>query len=128
MQRGVAQLFARGIFVGGALLVPLRGFRVEVPAVVVNALARGLELIEEGADLGNGFAFKMEKAHNDVGNLNAGVVDVVLHVDFLTCGAEQTDERVAEDGVAQVADVGSLVGIDAGVFDELAARSNFALM
>ena len=60
----------------------------------------------------------MQKADDDIGNLHAGVVDVVLDVDFLSGGAEQADEGVAEDGVAQVADVRGLVGIDAGVFDE----------
>jgi len=36
----------------------------------------------------------------------------------LSGGSEEADEGVAEDGVAEVADVGGFVGIDAGVFDE----------
>ncbi len=60
----------------------------------------------------------MQEAHDDVGDLDAGVVDVVLHVDFVAGGAEQAHKGVAEDGVAQMADVRGLVGIDAGVLDK----------
>ena len=60
----------------------------------------------------------MEEADDYIGDLHTGVVDVVLDIDFLSGGAEETDEGVAEDGVAQVADVGGLVGIDAGVLDQ----------
>ena len=65
----------------------------------------------------------MQEADHDVGDLDAGVVDVVLHVDFVARGAEQAHERVAEDGVAQVADVRGLVGIDGGVlYEHMALR------
>ena len=70
------------------------------------------------ANFGERFLFKMQKADDDVGDLDAGVVDVVLHVDFVAGGAEQADECVAENGIAQMADVRGLVGIDDGVFDE----------
>jgi hypothetical protein len=60
----------------------------------------------------------MQEADHHIGHLHAGVVDVVLHVDFLPGGAQQADEGVAENGVAQVADVRGLVGIDAGVLDK----------
>ncbi len=60
----------------------------------------------------------MEESHDHVGNLDAGVVDVVLHLHGLATEAQQANERVAQDGVAQVADVRGLVGIDAGVFDQ----------
>ena len=36
----------------------------------------------------------------------------------MALGAEHTDERIAEDGVAEVADVGGFVGVDARMFDE----------
>ncbi len=65
------------------------------------------------ANLGGRFFFEVQEADHDVGNLDAGVVNVVLHVDLVAGGAEQADERVAEDGVAQVADVRGLVGVDA---------------
>ena len=57
----------------------------------------------------------MHKSDDNVRDLDAGVVDVVLHIDLLPCGAQQPDEGVAEDGVAQVADVRGLVGVDGGV-------------
>ena len=37
-------------------------------------------------------------------------------------GAQQPHERVAENGIAQVADVRRFVGIDAGVLDQNLAR------
>ena len=74
---------------------------------------------------GECFAFEVDEADDDVGDLNAGVVDVVLHADFVAAfvvvGAEETLKGVAEDGVAEVADVRGLVGVDAGVFDEAEA-------
>ncbi len=60
----------------------------------------------------------MQKADDHIGHLHAGVVDVVLHIDLLPGGAQQAHKRVAQDGVAQVPDVRSLVGIDAGVLDQ----------
>ena len=60
----------------------------------------------------------MQEADHHIGHLHAGVVDVVLHVDFLPGGAQQADKRVAQNCVAQVADVRGLVGIDAGVLDQ----------
>src|SRR5271165_5115558 len=74
-------------------------------------------LRDELAHSGGGLVFEMEEANDDIGYLDAGVVDVVLDVDFLAGGAEQADEGVAEDGVAEVSDVGGFVGIDAGVLD-----------
>ena len=44
-----AQLFARGLFLVGALAVPLRGAGVEIPAVVVDALAFARSLAVERA-------------------------------------------------------------------------------
>ena len=60
----------------------------------------------------------MQESHHHIGHLHAGVVDVVLHVHLLPGGAQQAHERIAQDCVAQVADVRGLVGIDAGVLDE----------
>jgi hypothetical protein len=67
----------------------------------------------------------VHKADDDVGDLNAGVVDVILDADLVAglvvVGAEQALEGVAENGVAQVANVGGLVGVDAGVLDQAKA-------
>ncbi len=60
----------------------------------------------------------MREPDDHVGDLDAGVVDVVLHIDPLPSGAQQANESVAEHRVAQVADMRRFVGIDAGMFDE----------
>ena len=78
------------------------------------------------------FAFEMHEADDDIGDLHAGVVDVVLDADGLVAGleavrAEQAGEGVAEDGIAQVADVRGFVGVDAGVLDEAEARDRRGL-
>ena len=123
VERVQSDLLAGGFVGAGAFAVPLRGAGVEVPAVVVErfgdvGLAALFAVGDEGADFGDGFAFELEEADDDVGNLDAGVVDVVLDIDLLAGGAEQADKGVAEDGVAEMADVGGLVGIDAGVLYE----------
>ena len=93
--------------------VPLRDPGVEVPAVVVEArLARQL------LDFRARFFLDIQKSHDHVGNLHAGVVDVVLNIHFPAGKPQQPDKRVAKNGVAQVADVGRLIGIDAGVLDQ----------
>ncbi len=104
--------------VRGVGIVPLRCLRVELPAVIVDALALRFELREEGLDVGEGFVFEALEADYDIGDLNAGVVDVVLDVDLLAGGAEKADEGVSQDGVAEMADMGGLVGVDAGVLDD----------
>ncbi len=67
----------------------------------------------------------MDETYDYVCDLHAGVVDVVLHAYFVAAfvavGAEEALEGVAEDGVAEVADVGGFVGVDAGVLDEAEA-------
>src|SRR5271154_812698 len=67
----------------------------------------------------------MDETYNYVGDLDSGVVDVVLDANgeagFVGVGAEEALEGVAEDGVAEMADVGGFVGIDAGVLDEAEA-------
>ena len=60
----------------------------------------------------------MNESDHHVGHLDAGVVDVVLNVDGVSGGAQQANESVAQDGVAQVPDMRGLVGIDAGVLDQ----------
>jgi len=133
VQGGIAELFAGCVFFFASLLVPLRGFGVEVPAVVVNALdtcgvaARAFcakfKFGQKCADLLQRHRLQVLKTDDDIGDLNAGVVNVVLDVDFLAGGSQEADERIAEDGVAQVADVGGFVGIDAGVLDHCMERT-----
>ncbi len=119
-----AQLLAGGelVWIGG---VPLRDAGVEIPAVEVDANAIGIEVSEEFAGSREGLAFEMNEADDDVGDLHAGVVDVVLDADLdaglVAVSAQETLEGIAQDGVAQVADVCGLVGVDAGVLDEAEA-------
>ena len=63
------------------------------------------------------------KPTHHVGDLDAGVVDVVLHFDAAAGAAQHAHEGVAEHGVAQVADVRGLVGIDVGVLDDAFRRA-----
>ena len=49
VQRGIAQLLALGILFFASLLVPLRSARIEIPAVVVDALALLLQLFQNNA-------------------------------------------------------------------------------
>ncbi len=130
VQRGIAQLLARSVLFFAALLIPLRRASVEVPAEVVDrrsmtfgAMSAHFAFGYDGADFGERSAFKMLKANDDIGYLNAGVVDVVLHVDFLPRSAQQANECIPEDSVAQVADVSGLVGIDGSMFDQRADSS-----
>ena len=68
------------------------------------------------------FALERLKADDDIGDLHAGVVDVVLDLDRASLKAQQPDQRVAERGVAQVADVRRLVRVDRRVLDDDFAR------
>ena len=62
------------------------------------------------------------KADHHVGDLHAGVVDVVLHFDRVAAELQRAHQRVAERGVAKVADVRRLVRIDGGVLDDRLLR------
>ena len=77
-----------------------------------------LRVGDKRAHIGGSFLFQIVKADDDIGHLDAGVIDVVLHFDLAAAVAEHADEGVAQDGVAQVADVGGFVGVDVGVFDD----------
>ena len=101
------------------LRVPLRDAGVEIPAVVVEAGLAG-----QSFDFGAGLFLDVRETDDHVRDLHAGVVDVVLDIDFPARVTQQADKRVAEDGVAQVADVRGLVGIDAGVLDQNLSRGN----
>jgi len=63
-------------------------------------------------------AFDLREADDDVGDLDAGVVDVVLRFDRRPAEAQRAHQCVAERGVAQVADVGGLVRVDGRVLDD----------
>jgi len=86
---------------------------VEVPAVVVE-----LPCCDQLLDVRARFLFEEMKPGDDIGDLHAGVVDVVLHFDAVIGRAKHAYKCVAEDGVAQMADVRGFVRIDVRVFDD----------
>ena len=61
---------------------------------------------------------EMPEADDDVGDLDAGIVDVVLDLDRASAEPDQPHERVAERGVSQVPDVGRFVGVDRRVLHD----------
>ena len=99
-------------------LVPGRRGGIDVPADVVET-----GLLDEGFDVFLALALQFAESDNDVRDLHTGVVDVILHVDRIAVEAQQADEGVAEDRIAQVSDVRGLVRIDGAVLDENLGRS-----
>jgi hypothetical protein len=91
----------------------VRNFGVEIPAVVVEAVLHGRHFHADGTE-----PFHVEETNHDVGDLHAGVVDVVLDLDRMAGVAQDTGHGVAEDGVSYMPDVRGFIGIDAGVFDD----------
>ena len=69
------------------LLVPVGDPGVQVPAVVVEPRGRG-----DRADLGEGLVLELAEADYDVGDLDAGVVDVVLDLDLPAVEPQQPSE------------------------------------
>ena len=100
--------------------VPVRDPGIEIPAVVVKARLAG-QLLNFRARL----LLNIQKSHDHVGNLHARVVDVILDVHFPAGKLQQPDKGVAKNGVAQVSDMGRLIGIDAGVLNQNLAGGNF---
>ncbi len=60
----------------------------------------------------------MQEPDHHIGDLHAGVINVVLNFNGVTRGAQQAHESIAQHGIAQVADVRGLIGIDGGVLDD----------
>ena len=60
----------------------------------------------------------MQKAHHHIRHLHPGVVDVVLHIDFLPGSPQQAHKRIAQNRVPKMPDMRSLVGIDARVLNQ----------
>ena len=95
------------------LFVPLRDLGVQIPAVVIEACGVG--------DLADSFGrapVADSQTDDDVGDLNAEIVDVVLDLHRHAAELEHASERVAERGIAKVTDVRGLVRIDRGVLDD----------
>ena len=116
----------------GARLIPLRNRRIHIPAEIVELLAIGLKSGNQGANFRERFVFKMQKADNYVGDLDASIVNVVLDVDFLSIGAQDANECIPEDRIAQMAHMRGFIRINARMFDEhvksgIGCRTNIEL-
>ena len=74
---------------------PLRYARIEIPAEIIE-LRRGGEFF----DFREGFRLDVRETEDHVGDLHAGVVDVILHFHSAAGVAEDAAESVAEHGVA----------------------------
>ena len=74
--------------------------------------------VGERADLVERLVLQLAEADGDVGDLHAGIVDVVLDLDLASEEPQQPAERVAERRVAQVPDVRGLVRVDGRVLDD----------
>src|SRR5262249_50646658 len=91
--------------------------RVEVPAEIIK-----LGLVGDRADFAESFRFDVGKSEDDISDLNASVVNVVLHFDATASVAQEASERVTKYGIAQMADVRGFVWIDASVLDDCFGR------
>ena len=101
------------LLVGFALLVPRGDARVDVPAEVIEAWLAGVLL-----DLVFRSLLDVDETDNNISDLYAGVVDVVLDVDLTSAGAQQANEGIAKDGVAEVADVSCFIRVYGGMFND----------
>src|SRR5260370_21770309 len=55
------------------------------------------------------------EARHYIGDLDAGVVDIILHLDLLAERSQHADERIAQRRVPKVADMRRLIRIDVGM-------------
>ena len=60
----------------------------------------------------------MFQTDDNIRNLNAGVVDIVLNFDFAPGSLQYPDKRITDCGISKVADMRRLVWIDVGVLDD----------
>ena len=77
-----------------------------------------MRIVNQRPDLGGALLLQKVKCRHDVGYLHAGIVDVVLNFDLVPQCAQHSHERVPENSIAEVSDVGGLVGVDVGVLDD----------
>src|SRR5713226_9305231 len=69
----------------------------------------------------------MKKPHYHVSHLHTGIIDVVLDIHFPARKSQQSDESVAQHGIAEMSDMRGFVGIDAGMLDQNLAGCSIAL-
>ena len=98
--------------------VPLGDPSIKIPTVVIDLLSPGMKIYQQLLHSGEIETFKVGQPDDNVRYLNAGVVDVILDVDPLSGSTQQPHEGIAQYGVAYVANVRRLIGVDAGVLDQ----------
>ena len=87
---------------------------VEIPAQIVEAW-----FCYEASHLLRIQPPKSKESEDYIRDLYSGVVDVGLNLDPVPQIPEDAGKGVTEGGVSQMADVGRLVRVDAGVFDDV---------
>ena len=95
------------------LAVPLGHARVEVPAVVIEARSVG-DLL----DVCERHVLEDAKPDDDVGHLDAGVVDVVLDLDGMPLKRSTRTSVSPSAEFAEMPDVSGLVRVDGRVLDD----------
>jgi hypothetical protein len=68
----------------------------------------------------------VHESDDHISDLNTGVVDVVLNIDFPAGEAQQPDESIAQYGIPQMSDVSCFVRIDAGMLNQYFAAEGGA--
>src|ERR1700675_525558 len=101
-----------------AVAIENTDFCIEVPAVVIERTTPGKGPIQ-CLDVFECHAFDVHEAYNHIGNLNAGVVNVVLYFDSIAGGLQNSNEGVAEHGISYMSDVRGFIWIDARVLNHL---------
>jgi hypothetical protein len=61
---------------------------------------------------------RWQQARDHVGDLDPGVVEIVLDLHRVPEVPKRAHEDVSEEGISQMADVGRLVRVDVGVLDD----------
>src|SRR3954449_5726503 len=105
------------------LRAPLQGFRillvirrhsgVEIPAVVVESAGS-----YKRSNVIGRLVLEKVKSHHDIGNLDSGVVYVVLNFNLSAARAQHANKSIPKNRVSNVANVGRLVGIYVRVFND----------
>src|SRR5688572_8278713 len=86
--------------------------RIQVPAVIIEP--RG---IGDALDVIEVLVLELPESNDDVGDLDACVVDVVLHFDRDASESLHAHQRIAERGIAKVANMRRLVRVNRSVLD-----------
>src|SRR5260370_10262372 len=86
---------------------------VDITTQIIEA-----RLLRELLNLSLRLLFQARKPDHHVGHLHASVINVVLYVNVSAGGAQQANESISQNGIAQMANMGGLIGVDAGVLDQ----------